>query len=86
MYATEPSILLGRIFMEEMLEYLGRTPRHYEATKWKAVVSQLPPPLCDIKDVARWRRLYTRERMEASLSRVQMVNQSSCQLKNISIH
>jgi len=72
-YATEPSILLGRIFMEEMLEYLGRTPRHYEATKWKTVVSQLPPPLCDIKDVARWRRLYTRERMEASLSRVQMV-------------
>ena len=72
-YATEPSILLGRIYMEELIEYLGRTPRYNEAKKWKTVLSQLPPPLCDIKDVNRWRRLYTKEKMEASLAKVQMV-------------
>lgn len=72
-YATEPSILLGRIFMEELIEYLGRTPRPHEAKKWKTVLSQLPPPLCDIKDIGNWRRLYTRDMMESSLSKVQMV-------------
>ena len=59
--------------MEEMIEYLGRAPRHYEAKKWKSVLSQLPPPLCDIKDINSWRRLYTKEKMEASLAKVQMV-------------
>ena len=72
-YATEPSVLLGRIFMEEMLEYLGRAPRHYQATKWKTVLSQLPPPFCDLKDVRSLRTLYTKEVMEASLAKVQMV-------------
>ena len=72
-YATEPSVLLGKIFMEEMIDYLGRAPRHHEATKWKTVLSQLPPPLCDIKDVEIWRKLYTKEMMEASMARVQMV-------------
>jgi len=72
-YATEPSILLGKIFMEEMIEYLGRTPRLHEAKKWKSLLSQLPSPLCDIQDVKRWRKMYTKEKMEACLSKVQMV-------------
>ena len=72
-YATEPSVLLGKIFMEEMIDYLGRAPRHQEAAKWKTVLSQLPPPLCDIKDVESWQRLYSKEMMEASMARVQMV-------------
>ena len=72
-YATEPSVLLGKIFMEEMIEYLGRAPRHHEANKWKSVLAQLPPPLCDIKDLDSWRKLYTKEMMEASMAKVQMV-------------
>ena len=27
MFATEPSILLGKVFMEEMIEFLDRAPR-----------------------------------------------------------
>ena len=43
MYAIEPSGLLGRILMEEILEYLGRAPRDrlYQANKWKTVVNYL---------------------------------------------
>ena len=72
-YATEPTLLLGRIFMEEMVEYLARAPRHTTAAGWKARARQLPPPLCDLPDVGGLRNLYSRETMEASLARVQLV-------------
>ena len=40
-YATEPTLLLGKIFMEELLEYINRTPRHQESCKWKKMLKML---------------------------------------------
>ena len=59
--------------MEEMIEYFDRAPRHTTATRWKAAVKQLPPPLCDLPDVHGLKPLYSRQTMEAALARVQLV-------------
>ena len=59
--------------MEEMIEYFDRAPRHTSATRWKSVVKQLPPPLCDLADVPSLRPLYSKQTMEAALARVQLV-------------
>jgi hypothetical protein len=48
-YATEPSVLLGRIFMEEMAEFLDRSPKPRKSARWKTVLRHLPPPLGDLK-------------------------------------
>ena len=49
MYATEPSVLLGRIFMEELADFLDRSPKPSKSTRWKTVLRHLPPPLGDLK-------------------------------------
>ena len=72
-YATEPTLLLGKIFMEELLEYISRSPRHQDSAQWKKMLSQLPAPLSDIEDVNNWRKLFSKEQMESSLSKIQMV-------------
>jgi len=73
-YATEPSLLLGKIFMEELLEYVGRSPRHHKATKWKSVADKLPPPLCDLGDkLNSLQTLYSTQDMLSSLTKVQML-------------
>ena len=59
--------------MEEMIEYFDRAPRHTSATRWKSVVKQLPPPLCNLADVPSLRPLYSKQTMEAALARVQLV-------------
>ena len=59
--------------MEEMIEYFDRAPRHTSATRWKSLVKQLPPPLCDLADVPSLRPLYSKQTMEAALARVQLV-------------
>jgi hypothetical protein len=48
-YATEPSVLLGRIFMEEMADFLDRSPKPRRTARWKTVLRLLPPPLGDLK-------------------------------------
>lgn len=75
-YATEPSVLLGRLFMEEMREFLDRSPKPRKSARWKSVLRHLPPPLGDLKDVSFWRNLYTKEEMNASLARIQNVGYS----------
>ncbi len=48
-YATEPSVLLGRLFMEEMAEFLDRSPKPRQSARWKTLLRHLPPPLGDLK-------------------------------------
>jgi len=72
--ATEPTILLGRIFMEEMIEFLDRAPRQNKsAARWKQFQKHLPPPLADMMDVVHLRRLYTLTTVNECLSKVEIV-------------
>jgi len=71
--ATEPSILLGRIFMEEMIEYIDRAPRHNKASRWKQFQKHLPPPLSDLKNIVHLRELYSKTTVADCLAKVQIV-------------
>ena len=51
---TEPTLSLGRLFMEETIEYIERTTKGQRAKRWKDVLGNLPPPLCDVKNPHGW--------------------------------
>ena len=54
--------------IEEMLEHhLGRVPRHHQTNKWKTVLSQLPPQLCDIMGVNCTSTIHTKEILETKV-------------------
>lgn len=79
-YMTEPTLHFGRLFMEETIEFLEQcSPR--SATKvasampvWKAASAHLPGNLQNIASVCKtWRKIYSKEQMETSLSKVTLV-------------
>lgn len=49
-YATEPTMTFGRLFMEETIEYVERSSKGQRASRWKAVCKALPSPLCDAEN------------------------------------
>jgi len=70
---TEPTLLLGKIFMEELIEYLDRAPRLNKPGKWKQFKQHLPPPLSDLENVDQWKHLYTKEAVNNCLTKVEVV-------------
>ncbi|XP_074114483.1 integrator complex subunit 9-like [Cotesia typhae] len=46
-YATEPTLQIGRFFMEELVQYIEQTPRTTLAKYWKEMLHILPSPLAD---------------------------------------
>ncbi|XP_040572594.1 integrator complex subunit 9 [Lepeophtheirus salmonis] len=78
-YMTEPTLHIGRLFMEETIEYMERTAlssRHSSSGSWKDILHALPPPLCDVSNPRSWKRIYNRKQMESSLSKVQLMGYS----------
>ncbi|XP_015751078.1 PREDICTED: integrator complex subunit 9 homolog [Acropora digitifera] len=59
-YATEPTIQMGRELMLEMVVYAERVPRISKGEMWREreVLRCLPSPLCDLKGAKSWRPLY----------------------------
>ena len=75
-FMTEPCLHFGRLFMEETIEYIERAASDSRRNKnlWKDVSqSLLPPPLNEAVNPRSWKNIYTREKMEASLSKVTLV-------------
>ncbi|CAH1776090.1 unnamed protein product [Owenia fusiformis] len=74
-YATEPTLQVGRQYMEELVEYITRVPKTYTATKWKQpnVNKHLPAPLSDVPNPLSWKTCYTKQQVDDSLAKVQMV-------------
>lgn len=74
-YLTEPSLLLGRQYMEELVKYVERNPKSIIASKWKQenIIKNLPAPLRDAINPRHWRKLYTLHDINSSLSKVQLV-------------
>lgn len=44
-YATEPTLQIGRFFLEELVDYIDAAPKANLATNWKEIVHLLPSPL-----------------------------------------
>lgn len=72
-YATEPTLQIGKFYLEELVQYIEKTPKLSTASHWKDIThlsaSPFPP---DLKPRS-WKQLYNLQSVYASLARVQMV-------------
>ncbi|RXN32236.1 integrator complex subunit 9 [Labeo rohita] len=77
-YATEPTLQIGRLLMEELVTFMERVPKAHAATCWKNKEIQrlLPAPLKDAVDVWSWRKCYSMQEVNSALSKVQLVGYS----------
>ena len=78
---TEPTLTIGRLFMEEMLEWVERCPSEMTSTQWKDphFFKFLPTAMREALEAASptsWTQLYSRHEMEASLAKVKLVGYS----------
>ena len=76
-YATEPSLNLGKLYMEELVTYIERNPKLKRATAWKKpnVSGQLP--LLYFPDCAppsNWETIYSMSEINSCLSKVKPVS------------
>ncbi|KAL3205949.1 hypothetical protein MRX96_040537 [Rhipicephalus microplus] len=54
-YMTEPTLLIGRQFMEELVTYIERTPKPRTATRWKQhALKFLQLPSLDLGKPRKW--------------------------------
>ncbi|TNN37980.1 Integrator complex subunit 9 [Liparis tanakae] len=77
-YATEPTLTIGRMLMEELVNFMERVPKAQSATCWKnkEIQRMLPGPLKDAVDVWAWKRSYSLQEVNSALSKVQLVGYS----------
>ncbi|XP_060040886.1 integrator complex subunit 9 isoform X1 [Erinaceus europaeus] len=77
-YATEPTVQIGRLLMEELVNFIERVPKAQSASLWKNKDIQrlLPSPLKDAVEVSTWRRCYSMQEVNSALSKIQLVGYS----------
>ncbi|KAG8234922.1 hypothetical protein J437_LFUL015330 [Ladona fulva] len=72
-YATEPTLQIGRLFMEELVKFVESSPQASSARHWKDLLHLLPLPLSEADKPKSWRQIYDTAKVNASLARIQMV-------------
>ncbi|XP_050346894.1 integrator complex subunit 9 [Nymphalis io] len=73
-YATEPTLQIGRFYLEELSEWVSSCGSSSGAAKrWKELVHLLPPPLALAARPRAWRRLFSPAALARALSRVRVV-------------
>lgn len=71
-YATEPTLQIGRFFLEELVEFVEVSPKANQATQWKELLHLLPPPLSETYKPKNWRHMFSMKAVQNSLARVQI--------------
>ncbi|KAF0308561.1 Integrator complex subunit 9 [Amphibalanus amphitrite] len=72
-YATEPTLHIGRLCMDELLYHMEQTPRAQHAQHWKRLLHLLPAPLCHAYKPKLWRQLYSADAIADAVRRVHTV-------------
>ncbi|XP_074594510.1 integrator complex subunit 9 [Brevipalpus obovatus] len=74
-YATEPTIQIGKQFIEEIIMLIERTPKVKTATQWKKNVQESMPFPINIQSLPpnEWKQMYTMKELESSLSKVKVI-------------
>ncbi|KAK0079575.1 hypothetical protein PV325_001050 [Microctonus aethiopoides] len=72
-YATEPTLQIGRFFMEELVQFIEQTPRTSLAKYWKEMLHVLPSPLADALKPKSWKQLYSISSVNSALANIQLV-------------
>ncbi|RXG67625.1 Integrator complex subunit 9 [Armadillidium vulgare] len=70
---TEPTMQIGRLFMEELVTFIDRSPKAKHAYHWKNNLRILPQPLNEAKSAKAWQLAYNMKAVNESLSHVQIV-------------
>ncbi|VDK79733.1 unnamed protein product [Litomosoides sigmodontis] len=73
-YATDPTLQLGRLVMEELLDFFDRVDREEQDHSWKNPALFMNFPNVPTSDPREWRPFYSREQMENCLAKVQRVS------------
>lgn len=71
-FATEPTLQIGRFFLEELVEYIELSPKANHACQWKEVLRSLPLPLSESYKPKTWKHIFSMEAVQNSLARVQI--------------
>jgi len=73
--ATEPTLQLGRLYMEELVAYSDSIQKKKKNTQWKKknVLRFLPYPLCEFHDSIRWQTIYSAHDVANCISKIQTV-------------
>lgn len=72
-YATEPTLQIGKFFMEELVEFIEQTPRDTLAKHWKEMLHVLPAPLSDALKPKSWKHIYSAAAVNSAISNIQLV-------------
>ncbi|XP_062524486.1 integrator complex subunit 9 isoform X2 [Bombyx mori] len=73
-YATEPTLQIGRFYLEELSEWVCSSGSGSgSAKRWKEAVHVLPAPLADVVRPRAWRRLLAPHHVARALARVRVV-------------
>lgn len=59
--------------MEELVEFIERTPKATMAKHWKDMLHTLPSPLAEIVKPKSWKHIYSMSAINSALSNIQMV-------------
>lgn len=73
-YATDPTLQLGRLVMEEMLEYLERSEKTKVDEQWKQHDVFANFPNVPSSDPREWIGFYTRAQMQHAIARVHILS------------
>merc|ERR1719309_200983 len=74
-FMTEPTLQIGKLFMEEMVSYMEQAPKPTAAHLWRNLGAALPFKSADGKPLKphQWSKLYTMKSVNAALAKVTMV-------------
>ena len=73
--ATEPTLEIGRLLMEELVTLHESSQRCKKFTAWKSrdIQKFLPFPLCDFEDAVAWEGMYTKQDISNCIGKIQCV-------------
>lgn len=72
-YATEPTLQIGGLFLTELVSHIEQTPKANLARHWKDHIHALPIPLCDSQKPRSWKHIYSQKAVNDCLQRIKMV-------------
>ncbi|XP_066923310.1 integrator complex subunit 9 homolog [Clytia hemisphaerica] len=73
--ATEPTLQIGKLLMEELVTYNKNMQKRKKFSLWKQKDIQrlLPSPLCEYKDAISWETVYSSHDVSSCISNIQSV-------------
>lgn len=76
-YATDPTAAIAKQFMEELVDYIERSRKIKEATKWKQnnYYKQIPFPInMESMKPFLWQQIYSKQEINNCLNKIKLLS------------